>query len=166
MNAQDPALRRMGLARGPVRIGKVRRWSIYAVAAGAWLTGVGWLVWHYLLTTAGPFGPQSNPLEPWWLRAHAAFAFAAMWSAGLLWGVHVVHGWSSGRRRWSGCLLFGLALFLIASGYLLYYLGDDRARTVVSFAHWIVGLAALAGFLWHRLRRRDAPSDTASPLGL
>ena len=148
-----PASLRPSHATGPVRLAFGRRIGVYVVAGGVWATGVLWLVWRYFLRTQGPFGPEAGPLEPWWLRAHALFAFAAIWSAGLLWGVHVVNGWRSGRRRWSGGVLFGGAVLLIATGYLLYYLGDDRLRAVDSIVHWVIGLAAIAAFAWHRLRR-------------
>ena len=56
----------------------------------------------------------------------AAFAFAAIWTFGLLWGVHVIKGWSGERRRLSGGLLAGLLMWLIFSGYLLYYVNTTR----------------------------------------
>ena len=52
----------------------------------------------YLLTKQGEFGPQSHPLEPWWLKLHGAFAFAFTWFFGLLWGTHVTVAWPRGRR--------------------------------------------------------------------
>ena len=79
-----------------------------------------------------------------------AFAFAAIAVLGLLWGVHIGIGWRSGKRRWSGGVLFGAACFLVLSGYLLYYAGNDDFREILAIAHWGVGLAIAASFLWHR----------------
>lgn len=68
-----------------------RPWKIgvYSIVAGLWLSGGLWLLLHYFLTSESEFGPQRNPLEPWWLKFHGAFAFAVIWLFGLLWGKHV-----------------------------------------------------------------------------
>jgi hypothetical protein len=78
-----------------------------------------------------------------------------LWVFGLLWGVHMVNAWQARRRRWSGGALFGLGAVLIATGWLLYYAGDDGLRSVASFGHWGLGLAAPALFLFHRFFARD-----------
>jgi hypothetical protein len=126
-----------------------RRWLVYFVALGLWGTGVAWLYAHYFLQTPGPFGATLNSSEPWWLKLHGAFAFAALWTFGFIWGVHVVKGWGAGRRRWSGSLFIAVLLLLVVSAYLLYYLGDEGVRSAVSIAHWAVGLACPLLFLLH-----------------
>jgi hypothetical protein len=135
-------------------MGQSRRWALYIISAGVWLSGGLWLLFHYFLVRQGEFGPTANPLEPWWLRLHGAFAFAAIWMFGLLWGVHITKTWPHRRRRWSGGILAGVFVFLIVSGYLLYYLGDDALRPIVSVFHWGIGLACPIFFLFHRLNRR------------
>jgi len=45
--------------------------------AGLWLTGALWLLFHYLLKRQG-WLVAVHPLETWWLRFHAAFAFGAI----------------------------------------------------------------------------------------
>ena len=135
-------------------LGGRRRWALYLVGTGVWLTGGLWLLFHHFLVKQGEFGPTANPLEPWWLRLHGAFAFAAVWIFGLLWGVHITKLWRHKRRRWSGGILTGIFAGLIASGYLLYYVGDDRVRPLVSGFHWVIGLLCPVFFVWHRWRRR------------
>ncbi|HLH36916.1 MAG TPA: hypothetical protein VKX41_19750 [Alloacidobacterium sp.] len=130
------------------------RMAIYVTGVGVWLTGGLWLLYHYFLVKQGEFGPETNPLEPWWLKLHGAFAFAAMWLFGLLWGVHISKAWPHKRRRWSGGVTAGLLIWLTLSGYLLYYIGDERIRPVVSLLHWVVGLGLPLAFLWHRVRVR------------
>src|SRR5262249_24709238 len=104
----------------------------------------------------GEFGPTTNPLEPWLLRLHGAFAFFTLWIFGLLWGIHIAKLWPGKRKKWSGGILTGVFLLLILSGYLLYYVGDDRVRPFISAIHWAIGLIAPLLFLWHRLRRRTS----------
>lgn len=120
---------------------------------GLWASGLLWLLFHYLLRKQGAFGSEPHPLEPLWLKVHGAFAFAGLFMFGLIWGAHVVNGWSTGRRRWSGGAVIGLVLVLTLTGYLLYYAGDDGIRGAVSLTHWLVGLGGLAVFLLHRFAR-------------
>lgn len=108
----------------------------------------------FLLVRQGEFGPQTHPLEPWSLKLHGAFAFAVIWVFGLLWGVHVTTAWPLGRRRWSGGVMTGVLWWLTVSGYLLYYVSDETARSLISLLHWTVGLAGPLVFFWHRYRRR------------
>ncbi len=155
-----PRLRRPPAATA--RLTSVRRLAVNGVGLGLWATGAAWLVFHYFLQRHGEFGPEPSPLEPWWLRLHGAFAFATLWTVGLLWGVHVVNGWSFGRRRWSGAVMLGLFALLIVTGWLLYYAGSDRLRAAASLAHWSIGLGLPGLYLIHRLaeraRRRKEPS--------
>ena len=139
---------------GTARLPRVRRLGLYAVGAGLWLTGGLWLVFHYLVPRPGDLGVGPHRLEPWWLTLHGAFAFAALWALGLLWGVHVVEGWALEKRRRSGLALLGAVGLLVLSGYLLYYLGNARAREVTGVVHWGIGLSCPAVFLAHRFGLR------------
>jgi hypothetical protein len=150
-----PAAPMRAPARGPIRLTRRRRVSLYAIALTAWASGAGWLVFHYFVRAKGEFGDTNSPLEPWWLKLHGAAAFAALWAFGLLWGVHILNGWKLNRRRWSGGILFAAAAFLVASGYLLYYAGSEDLRGWISLAHWGLGLAAPVAFLWHRFLAKD-----------
>jgi hypothetical protein len=134
--------------------------AVYTMGAGIWLTGAAWVLSHYFLVRNGPFGPAPNPLEFWARATHGAFAFGALWLFGVLWGAHVFDGWRSLRRRWSGSLMFGLSALLVLSGYLLYYLGNDRMIEATSLLHWAIGLASPLVFLAHRFA--DKPGKEAS----
>jgi hypothetical protein len=138
-----------------VRLDRPQRLGLYAIGLGAWLSGGLWLFFHYLVAHQGEFGSSRHPLEAWWLMVHGAFAVAVTWMFGLLWGVHVVRGWSSRRRRRSGILLVGLLAWLTLSGYLLYYLGNEHLRATASLLHWSTGLASPVALAAHRLRARS-----------
>jgi hypothetical protein len=140
--------------RRSVRIGLPTRLALYVVGIGVWLSGGLWLLFHYLLLEQSEFGPKPNPLEPWWLKLHGAFAFAGIWLLGLLWGMHITIAWPLSRRRLSGGMLTGVLIWLTLSGYLLYYIGNDDARTIVSALHWGIGLGCPVFYLLHRLRLR------------
>lgn len=137
-----------------------RRWLLYLTGAGVWSTGCLWLVLHYFFEKQGDFGPTTNPAEPWLLRAHGFFSFAAIWLLGLLWGVHISKLWPYGKQRWSGGVLTGAAIWLVVSGYLLYYVGEERTRSWISAAHWITGVLILGFFFWHILRPNRRRRET------
>jgi hypothetical protein len=148
--------------RAPSLLSRRRRWLTYTVLGGLWATGAAWLVLRYGMQRPGEFGPAPHPLQPWALRMHALFAFATLWLGGLLWAIHIAPTWRRGHRRASGILTVASLLLLVGSGYLLYYIGDDRWRVTVSTVHWIIGLLALVPFLVHLLhdrRYRDHQHD-------
>ena len=140
----------------PVHLGAARRRLLYGVGIGLWLSGAGWLVFHYFLRMQGEFGPEENPLTHWWLAAHGLFGFAALWVLGLLWGQHIVGAWRTGRRRLSGLVLCGLLAILIASGYLLYYAGGEKTRALAAIVHWAIGLALPLPYILHRILKSRA----------
>jgi hypothetical protein len=144
--------------RGPIRLGAVRRLTVYAVALGVWTTGCLWLLFHYFMRQPTEFGFEVHPLEPVWLKLHGAFAFAALWMVGLLSANHMVNGWAAKRRRWSGVLLLAFVTIMIITAYLLYYAGTEETRKYASVIHWSLGISVLIAFVWHRfhlVNRKD-----------
>ncbi|MHA6206196.1 hypothetical protein ACXU4B_17350 [Dyella soli] len=144
----------VGQHRAPLRLSRHRRYLVYGIGWTLWLSGALWLVFHYALLRKGEFGDEPHPLEAWWLRLHAAMAFAALWSFGLVWGVHIVAGWRTRRQRLSGGLSAGLLAWLSLTGYLLYYLTDDHWRGISAVAHWAMGLALPALLALHIVQGR------------
>lgn len=135
------------------RITRPRRRLVSGVGLGLWLTGAGWLLSHVVFVPQGEFGPSYRSADAWILTLHGAFGFAAIWLFGLLWGTHVLAGWGQRRRRMSGSVLFGVLGLIVATGYGLYYGGDETIRGWVSLLHWSLGLASLGAFLAHRAAR-------------
>jgi hypothetical protein len=71
---------------------------------------------------------------------------------GTLWFMHVRRAWRSQRNRVAGSVFLALMATLIASGYALGYLTDERNHLVVARLHWISGLTAACVYLVHRWR--------------
>ena len=134
----------------PPRLAGEQRVSVYAVGLGLWATGALWLLLHYFFAQETPFGPSPHPLEFWFRAGHGAFGFAALWLFGMLWGTHIMDGWRSLRRRWSGSAVFMIFAWLVLSGYLLYYLGGEQTLAATTVLHWLVGLLSPLPFLLHR----------------
>lgn len=143
-----------------LRLSRNLRRLIYIIGGGVWFTGVLWLLLHHFFMQPGEFGMAPNPVEPWSLRVHAAFAFGAIWLLGSLSAVHIQKGWNSRRKRYSGVALVSIFAVLILSGYLLYYVGEERVRAFLSAMHWIIGIIAPLVYVAHRLARRQS-SGTA-----
>lgn len=149
-----PLIREPVLPR-PILLGSGRRTVVNLTGAGLWLSGVAWLVLHSFAQQQGDFGATPHPAEHWSLVAHGLFAFAALWTFGLLWSGHIAGAWKSGRHRLTGSIAFAVMSILIVSGYLLYYGGSDEMRPVTSLVHWLIGLLLPAAYLLHR---RDTSS--------
>ena len=145
-----PEIRGTGRLRRPEDSFRV----LYTTCIGVWLTGILWLVFHFWFRRQTDFGVAAHPLEHWWLVAHGAFAFASLWMLGTLWRAHITRGWRARRHRKTGGTLFAAFMALVVSGYLLYYVGEDRWRDVLSPIHWIVGAALPLSFIGHWLLRR------------
>jgi len=122
----------------------MRRW-VYGAGIACLATGVLWLAFHHFVRCEGDFGPQAHPLEHVWLTLHGGAAIAMAWVVGLIWLAHVRRGWHRGRNRTSGAAMASILIVLAASGWGLYYLGDEDRRAAVALLHWTLGLA---GGLW------------------
>jgi hypothetical protein len=148
-----PSSKRDGAAKraAPAWVGRSHKLLVAMVGVGSWASGGLWLIYHYFLRTVGEWGPEPNVLEPWWLKIHGLFAFLALWTLGLLWGVHIVKAWNTGRRRGSGPILLAWVAVQVITGYLLLYAGDDGPWGLVSPVHWIAGLALPVIYGVHRL---------------
>jgi hypothetical protein len=130
------------------------RLLINVVGAGLWASGGLWLIFHYFMQGQGEWGPEPHVLEPWWLRVHGAFAFMALWTAGLVFAAHIAGAWATGRRRATGIVLAAWLGMQAVTGWLLLYAGDDGVWSVVSPTHWIAGLALPVAYAMHRWLQR------------
>ena len=137
-----------------IRLGRWQQTYLYATGALLVLSGILWLVFHYFVRTEGEFGPTLHPLEPWWLRLHGMAAAAFLIGFGSVLPGHVRRAWGAARNRITGTIFFAVMLTLILSGYLLYYVGSDAVRSVMSIAHWAIGLGLPLLAVWHIWRGR------------
>jgi len=124
------------------RLGRAHEVWLYVTSALLMLSGLGWLICHYWLRSAGPFGLAPHPSEPWWLRLHGAAAMGFLVVFGALLPGHVTYGWRHRLNRGSGAAILGGVTLLVLSGYGLYYVVGDSLRSLVSTLHWVIGLAA------------------------
>lgn len=134
----------------------VRR-LIQLIGLAVWTTGVLYWTFDKYMLRHTDIGLSENPLQVWWLRAHAAAATAAVWLFGYMSAIHMQRNWRVGARRNSGALFVATLLLLMLSGYLIYYVEAERSLALLTQLHWVVGLCAPLAFLLHRgMRRRQA----------
>jgi len=139
-----------------MRLSTGHRWWIYWSSAALFATGALWLLFHHFVRTHGQFGETAHPLEIWWLRLHGGCAMLMLIVLGSLLPVHVRRGWHLRKNLLAGWTLGLLALLLIASGYALYYVGNEMTRPWISALHWALGLGAPLVLTWHVWRGRRA----------
>ena len=63
------------------RSARLARWQVMLLIISGillWLSGAAWLLLHYYGQVAGEFGPETNPLEPWFLRVHGLVLIPAL----------------------------------------------------------------------------------------
>jgi hypothetical protein len=70
--------------------------------------------------------------------------------------LHLRRGWKAHRNRFTGVSITVGCGLLVASGYALYYVGDDVLRQISVVAHDILGLGLPALLVWHIWRGRAA----------
>ena len=148
-----------------LRLPRWIRWWVYGGGCACAATGIAWLLLHDFVTHEGAFGPESHPLEHPMLVAHGCAGLAMLWVFGLVWLPHVRRGWSRRRHRVVGGMMAALMLSLCASAAMLYYLGDERWRSLVAVAHWGLGLFAVAWLPLHIWLGRQAIRKSASRAG-
>ena len=119
------------------------------------LSGVIWMVLHYFFAARSEFGTAPNPAESMSIRIHGIVAVATVFLIGGVATSHVVAGWNRAHNQPSGLVLAGLCIALILSGYALYYITADAARSVFAIAHQLAGIAGIGAALihWTRIRR-------------
>jgi hypothetical protein len=83
------------------------------------------------------------------MKIHGAAAMASMVLLGALLARHVPCGWSARASRTSGVALLATSLWLVISGYALYYAGSEGLRAFASQTHFWIGVALAVTFGLH-----------------
>lgn len=143
----EPHRRRPASGTAPeaagVRLERGQRRALYAALVLLAVSGTLWLLFHYFVRAATPFGEGPHPLESWWLRLHGLAAMLTLVALGSLLVTHVGRAWRAGRNRASGSALAAVLALLIATGYALYYFGGEQSRPAISLVHWAFGAVAV-----------------------
>ena len=104
-----------------------------------WITGMLWLVLDFMDLNA--FGKTQV------LILHGALIIPALVSLGVLIVSHIPEGWEPTKKRKSGFLLSFIMLFLVISGFVLFY--EDSFMNQLSYSHSMTGLILVPLIFWH-----------------
>lgn len=137
-----------------MRLGFWQQTYLYATGILLVLSGALWLLFHHFVRIPGEFGDRPHAIEPWLLVVHGLFAAAFLIGFGSVLPGHVRRAWYGRRNRISGSVFLVLLSVEVASGYALYYTGEETARALISALHWVVGLGMPALMGWHIWRGR------------
>ncbi|HLQ13357.1 MAG TPA: hypothetical protein VK130_08965 [Steroidobacteraceae bacterium] len=122
--------------------------ALLAVLGALWLTGVGWLLVHYLYARPGEFGVARQPLETPLLTIHGVLALLGLFLLGWFAGRHA--GVAAGRqRRASGWWLTLWMAALVLAGGAQFFLSSELWQARVTLLHEILGAALLLPVLAH-----------------
>jgi hypothetical protein len=141
------------------RLAASLRYSLYATTAMVFASGALWLAARYLpASRALPDGLAAVSM-----RVHGGAAMVLLVLIGCIVSLHAPSAWRERKNLGSGISLGAALILLAATGYCLYYLGDESARAISSLGHWLLGLAlpaALACHVW--LGGRNRPRETGA----
>ena len=154
------------MQRSTFRLNRPFKAVVYLSFGGLLLTGTGWMYAQGRLAD-----PGWEPIPRLLMKIHGGAAMLALLVLGAL-TVHIRRGWKADKNRLSGALLIAVNLFLIVTGYGLYYAGGEALREWLSHWHAWIGLVSggllpahvLAGRLIIRaLHRRRHPELASGP---
>ena len=129
------------------------RLSLYGTGALVALSGIAWLWGHYF---AGE--TLSRRVAAVSMEIHGGAMMLVLVLVGSAAALHAPTGWREKKNRRSGALLASVLATLTATGFLLYYLGDERARAAASVLHWAVGLLSPVILAAHIRLGRSGPA--------
>ena len=138
--------------------------ALLAALAVLWVSGVIWLLLHYLLAKPGEFGVIRHPFEAPVLLLHGVVAMLALFLLGWFAGRHAGAA-SSGRRVASGWLLTVLTGVLVVAGCAQLFLTSAVWQSATAVLHEVLGVALLVPVLAHgrrasaTSRAREVPHD-------
>ena len=104
-----------------------------------WITGMLWLALDFM--DLNSFGKTQV------LILHGALIIPALVSLGALIVSHIPEGWEPTKKRKSGFLLSFIMLFLVISGFVLFY--EDSFMNQLSYSHSMTGLILVPLIFWH-----------------
>lgn len=124
------------------------RAALYALGLMVGASGVIWL-----------FAREgSRRLASACMQVHGSAAMALLVVIGGVAALHAPIGWREHKNRASGAIFATALGVLLITGALLYYLGDERARSAASVVHWTIGCAAFilgGAHVWLGRRARE-----------
>ncbi len=149
-------------------VGRRQRWALYAVCALLWASAALWWLFAGERLPAALGAAAAAAAELWrprLLALHGLAAYLFLVVCGSFGPRHIRRALAARANRTSGLLTVAAVAVLAASGWGLYYLGDEGWREAARLVHDSLGFVlpvgllvhALLGRRWRRLRGRRPP---------
>ena len=135
-----------------LRLNRAHQIWIYVTVFTLVATGVVWLIDHYCPNSVDNTATLSSTVGPIALKIHGAAAMVFLVLLGTLILNHMWVGLKADRNKISGVFLALLNLWLVVTGYALYYASSESLRNGASISHSIVGLLVPILLLVHQKR--------------
>jgi hypothetical protein len=142
-----------------LQLGRRRRLTLYATSLVLLISGAAW-AWIHRLDHDGQASHALRELNPRLIAAHGFAALGFVLLLGTFLPGHVRRAWHAHKNRTNGAFFLTAVSVLTLSGYLLYYLGDERWRDATSKLHLWLGLAMPVLLFWHIRTGRKATGET------
>ena len=137
------------------------RWSVWVTTVLTVLSGTGYFVTKYLVTTPDPYAVVNHPLQPLFLKVHVVASPLLLFALGLIAVRHVWRHYRSGVRwsRKSGITIALSFVPMVVTGYLIQVLTAAGWIRAMAWAHVGFGFLYAVGFGVHSwvIRRREPP---------
>lgn len=139
------------------------RWTLHVSNLLVGGSGLLYAGMKYLMESADPFAVVNHPWQPVMLSGHVVTAPLLVFGVGLLLRTHALpHLRRKSRKGYlTGIGLLGLAVPMIASGYLIQTSVDEGWRTAWIWVHIIASCAWTAIYLGHVFSTYVRPSRSA-----
>lgn len=138
------------------QIAPLFKWSLYLSLGLLFLSGIAWLILHYFFTTETEFGTAPSPFEHTVLAIHGVAVPVFLVVFGTLFPTHIQRAFKARQNFLSGMFFIATLFILIASGYALYYSGNEANRSIASTTHSVIGILIVPFLLLHMTIGRKA----------
>ncbi len=145
------------------KLSRLQALAVYLFTLGLFITGGGWLALHYFSPLKTPFGGAQSPVEGWLTRLHGGVGMLFLVLFGNILSGHIIGGLRKGENMVSAVLLLMLTVFMVVTGWGLYYFSDEMLRKWTSAAHWAAGIAGVAALAAHVAAGRAAKPFQPKP---
>jgi hypothetical protein len=134
------------LLQEKVRLEPNHRRLFYAVFGIVWASGFLWLLAEWFKDPE--LGSVRTLLQTASMKLHGAAMLVYLAMLGSL-TTHIRRGTALKANRFSGFSVIAINGILVFTGWILYYLTDEKTRQWSSFIHWTVGVSSFVLLVAH-----------------
>ena len=115
------------------------------------ITGLALAAFRYVVPQQDAFSAYPHASWPLLLMFHVFPALLLFFFVGSIWRQHVIQYWRSRSRRQSGLTLSICLGIIAASGYALYFVGEEMWLGIWRATHAISGVLGIGFYLYHAI---------------